>query len=189
MEARVDLAREELADGTIRYFGTLDQGLAWCEDQLLAATVAPAQERVSAAAVFDEIVRLSAPGQGDEPYLREIRVDAGQTLLEAGADTQDIYLVVSGSLSVRIRGVGEEALVVRGLEAGSVFGEMALYLGGTRSAAVVAETDAVVRALGVEALGRLERDNPPLATEVHRLLARLLATKLRQTNTWLSHLR
>ena len=40
-----------------------------------------------------------------------------------------------------------------------------------------------------EELARLERDNPPLAMAVHKLLARLLATKLRQTNTWLSHLR
>jgi CRP-like cAMP-binding protein len=54
---------------------------------------------------------------------------------------------------------------------------------------VVAETDAVVLSLGAEAIARLEEDDPRLATRLHKLLARLLATKLRQTNTWLSHLR
>jgi SulP family sulfate permease len=189
MEARVDLARVELSDDTIHYFDTLDQGLAWCEDQLLETSSEPAGGLVGAAELFGEIVRLAGPGDEAEPYLREIEVRAGETLIESGSDAADIYLVVSGSLSVQVRGVGEERIVLRGLEPGSVFGEMALYLGGTRSAAVVAETRAVVRALSAGALARLEQENPPLATAVHRMLARLLATKLRQTNTWLTHLR
>ena len=187
IEARVDLAREELAEG-IRYFRTLDQGLAWCEEQLLAEAPDPGHRRVDAAAIFDAIVALTSR-DGAEPFLREIRIPAGETLIEAGSEAAEIYLVVEGSLSVLIRGVGEERIVLRGLEAGSVFGEMAIYLGGRRSAAVVADTAAVVRALDAASLERLEREDPALAAGVHKLLGRLLATKLRQTNTWLSHLR
>ncbi|MFM7273069.1 MAG: cyclic nucleotide-binding domain-containing protein [Gammaproteobacteria bacterium] len=187
IEARVDLAREELAEG-IQYFRTLDQGLAWCEEQLLAEQPDPDHRRLDGTAVFDAIVALTAR-DGAPSFLRDIRVEAGQTLIEAGSEAAEIYLVVEGSLSVRIRGVGDEQIVLRGLEAGSVFGEMAIYLGGRRSAAVVAETAALVRALDAASLERLEREDPSLAAGVHKLLGRLLATKLRQTNTWLSHLR
>jgi len=189
LAARLDLAREELAEGIVRYFGTLDQGLAWCEDQLLHGTLPPHVGRVNATHIFEEIVHISRVQGGWEPYLREVRVPAGETLIAVGGETADIFHVESGSLSVQIEGVGKERIVLRGLEPGSVFGEMAFYLGGRRSAAVVAETDAVLQVLGARALDRLERENPALAAKVHRLLARLMALKLRQTNAWLSHLR
>ena len=65
---------------------------------------------------------------------------------------------------------------------------MALYLGGKRSASVVADTPATVSRLSGGSLRRMEQENPELAMAVHKLMAKLLATKLRQTNTWLSHL-
>jgi len=189
METRVDLAREELAEGDIGYFSTLDQGLAWCEDQLLEESSELPQDRVDMYGLFDEIVRLAGDSGGAGAYLRELRVKAGDVIMDPGSEATDICLLQSGSLSVVVQGAGRERIVLRGLEPGSVFGEMALYLGGARTAAVVAETDAVVLSLGAEAIARLEEDDPRLATRLHKLLARLLATKLRQTNTWLSHLR
>ena len=53
----------------------------------------------------------------------------------------------------------------------------------------VAKTDATVLKLSGEALRRIENEAPDIGMAIHRLLARLLAIKLRQTNSWLSHLR
>lgn len=189
MEARVDLARIELADGSVLYFQTLDQGLAHCEDELLGDSETITSGLVGTAEIFGRIVELSARGAHAESYLSELQVKAGETLIGAGSAADGIYVVRSGSLTVKIAGASAETIALRGMEPGSVFGEMAFYLGGKRSATVTADTDAVVLRLGNEALERMERDDPPLAMEVHKLMARLLATKLRQTNTWLSHLR
>ena len=189
MEARVDLARIELADGFIKYFDHLDQGLAYCEEVLLSAFAGSFEKRVNSSAIFSEILAMSDPGGQSQNYLNPIQVKDGETLIEAGDPADDIYLVESGSLEVRIQGVDQRPIVVRGLEPGSVFGEMALYLGGRRSASVVATSDAVVQQLDHASLQRMEQDNPQVAMAVHRMLARLMATKLRQTNTWLSHLR
>lgn len=189
IETRVDLARVELADGFIRYFDQLDEGLAFCEEELLNAHEGEYEKLVSASQIFDEILDLSQRSNNEEQYLEQIHVAPGELLIEAGAEADDIYLVESGSLNVVIEGIDHRPMVVRGLEAGSVFGEMALYLGGARSASVIASTEAVVRRLDHASLQRMESENPQLAMVVHSMLARLLALKLRQTNTWLSHLR
>ena len=109
-------------------------------------------------------------------------------MIEVGDPAKDIFIVESGSLSVKTVGLEHKTIVLRGLEPGSVFGEMALYLSGSRSASVVADSDSTVSRLSSQSLARMEREDPVLAMAVHKLLAKLLATKLRQTNTWLSHL-
>lgn len=188
LEAKVDLSKNELREGVIKYFENLDQGLSYCEDLILEEHTELRAERVSAAGIFADILQVSADTISAGEYLSREQVSAGQTLIEVGDPAQDIFIVESGSLSVKTVGLEHKTIILRGLEPGSVFGEMALYLGGSRSASVVAETDATVSRLSGESLARMEKEDPTLAMAVHKLLAKLLATKLRQTNTWLSHL-
>ena len=188
LEAKVDLSKNELSESVIKYFDSLDQGLAYCEDLILEEQTELRAERVSAAGIFADILQVSADTISAGEYLSREHVAAGQTLIEVGDPAKDIFIVESGSLSVKTVGLEHKTIVLRGLEPGSVFGEMALYLGGSRTASVVADTDAVVSRLSGESLARMEKENPTLAMAVHKLLAKLLAQKLRQTNTWLSHL-
>jgi SulP family sulfate permease len=188
VEARVDLSKNELSDVLLHYFDTLDQGLAYCEDQILEDRAELRAERVSAADIFAGILDVSADTLLAGQYLSREEVAAGDVLIEVGDPADDIFIVESGSLSVRTVGVEHKAITLRGLEPGSVFGEMAFYLGGSRTASVVADTDSVVNRLSGDSLRRMELESPQLAMAVHKLLARLMATKLRQTNTWLSHL-
>ncbi len=187
-EAKVDLSKNELSQEVIKYFDNLDQGLSYCEDQILLGQDHLRTERVSAATIFADIIDVSPETVEAGDYLKELCVPAGQTVIEIGDPASDIFIVESGSLSVQTSGLEGKKIVLRGLEPGSVFGEMALYLGGARSASVIAETDAVVKKLSAASLSKMEQDDPQLAMVVHKLLAKLLATKLRQTNTWLSHL-
>lgn len=188
MEARVDLSKNELSDSIIKYFDTLDQGLAYCEDLILTEQVEMQAERVSASEIFADILQVSAESVSAGDYLYQEKVRAGETLIEVGDPAQDIFILESGSLSVKTVGLEHKTIILRGLEPGSVFGEMALYLGGSRSASVVADSNATVSRLSGDSLRRMEQEDPQLAMAVHKLLAKLLATKLRQTNTWLSHL-
>jgi SulP family sulfate permease len=188
LEARVDLSKNDLSDQQIRYFDNLDQGLAYCEDQILEGHEELRTERVSAAEIFADILQVSADTLEAGDYLSREHVDAGETLIEVGDPADDIFIVESGSLSVKTVGLEHKTIILRGLEPGSVFGEMALYLGSSRTASVVADTPSVVNRLSGDSLRRMEQEDPQLALAVHKLLAKLMATKLRQTNTWLSHL-
>ena len=187
-EAKIDLSKNELSDQQIRYFENLDQGLAYCENQILEGHDELRTERVSAAEIFADILHVSADTLAAGEYLSSEQVDAGETLIEVGDPADDIFIVESGSLSVKTVGLEHKTIILRGLEPGSVFGEMALYLGSSRTASVVANTASVVNRLSGDSLRRMEEEDPQLAMAVHKLLAKLMATKLRQTNTWLSHL-
>jgi CRP/FNR family transcriptional regulator, cyclic AMP receptor protein len=62
-------------------------------------------------------------------------VDAGHTLFREGSTATNLYIVLAGSVSVRRGG-----RVVARVGPGEVIGELAVVLGGTRTATVVAET-------------------------------------------------
>jgi len=188
MEAKVDLSKNELSDKVVKYFDSLDQGLAYCEDLILEGHEELRSEKVSAAQIFADILDVSAESLRAGDYLTQVKLEAGDIVIQVGDPADDIFIVESGSLSVQTTGLEHKKIILRGLEPGSVFGEMAVYLGGARSASVVADSRATVSRLSGDSLRQMERENPQLAMAVHKLLAKLLATKLRQTNTWLSHL-
>jgi CRP/FNR family transcriptional regulator, cyclic AMP receptor protein len=62
-------------------------------------------------------------------------VDAGHTLFREGSMATNLYIVLAGSVSVKRGG-----RVVTRVGPGEVIGELAVILGGTRTATVVAET-------------------------------------------------
>jgi hypothetical protein len=94
--------------------------------------------------------------------LTERRIPSGSRLLSAGEAGAEAYVVAEGRLrvSMRIAGVGEEALAFLG--PGEVVGEMALVDDAPRSADVVAQDGPVcVFALPREVFRRLVADGTP----------------------------
>lgn len=91
----------------------------------------------------------------------------GETILRAGAEGSSMFVIHDGTVSVRVStdGVGRE---VAQLGAGSVFGEMALLTGESRSADVVALTDAVVLEIRKESFSPILRNNPELASAISK---------------------
>ena len=65
---------------------------------------------------------------------------------------------------------------------GSIIGEIGMYLGLPRSASLIAETDSVVWRLPLDAVARMEQDDPRSAAALHEILARMLAGRLIQAN-------
>ena len=61
---------------------------------------------------------------------------------------------------------------------GVVVGEVAMYLGGPRTADVVAETPSVVLRLSRASMERMEAEEPELAAALHRRLAENLAERV-----------
>jgi len=77
---------------------------------------------------------------------------------------------------------------LRTMGAGTVVGEMGLYLQQARSASVVADAPTVVHRLTAEALDRMEHSDPAAAAALHRFMAHLLAERLANTNKTLQAL-
>ncbi len=158
-------------------FADLDRGIEWCEERLLAEFAGerpasgPAGPGVAAAShdVLD-FDRFAA-------HLERVEVPAGHVVAEEGDDATDVFVVVSGRLTALVD-VDGRPLRIRTMSAGTVVGEVSLYLGGARTASVVSETPCTLLRASADALRELERRDPQLAIEFHRWLAARLAERL-----------
>ena len=188
-ELRRDMAKSRLSSDFIRYYKTQEEALAYCEDQIILEQELTEELESPVKQFLDELRQPEQlPGtdwRQIEAYLESISVDAGECLIETGAPADCLYIVESGELNVTTEGIQGKPFVLRVLESGSVFGEMALYLDGVRTATVTAVSPSRVSKLPLGQLQRMEREYPELALAIHKYLARLISTKLRQTNTLL----
>jgi CRP-like cAMP-binding protein len=94
----------------------------------------------------------------------------GETITREGADAHHLYIILSGSVSVRVGGL-EEKREVGKLRAGDFFGEMALLTGERRSASCVALDEVDCYRLDAEAFRSLLGRHPDLANRVAQVLA------------------
>ena len=99
----------------------------------------------------------------------EIEVPAGTTLIEAGAIEDSLYAIATGRVRVHL---GERTLNV--LEAGAVFGELAVLVPEPRAASVTTLERTVVLRLRKPVVDELLVDQPELARSVIEVLVATL---------------
>lgn len=88
----------------------------------------------------------------------------GEAILRAAAAGDSMFVVHSGTVSIRISDPGATGgAEVAQLGPGSVFGEMALLTGETRTADVIAITDVVALEIVKDSLQPILQNNPDLA--------------------------
>lgn len=99
----------------------------------------------------------------------------GDVIIPAGTVGKEIYVVLDGVVEVRLPGVGTPLAV---LDTGQVFGEIAFITDATRSADVVALTDARLLVLTQAYLRKLMKASPDLAAKLLLNLSRVLAERV-----------
>jgi CRP-like cAMP-binding protein len=125
------------------------------------------------ALTFDETRRLFAIAQAETRR-------AGETIVEANAMGQALYLVKRG----RVR-VVREGTVIGKLGEGELFGEMSLVDDLFTSAAVVAETEVELVALPRRPFELMVASDLVLAVKIYRAFCRTLSDRLRRANAHL----
>jgi CRP-like cAMP-binding protein len=117
----------------------------------------------------------------DELVLR--RLAPGEVLVEAGSEARELAVVIDGSLGVDLVAADGTLTRIAELGAGSIVGEVAVLLGGRRTAAVVALAATTVVDLTAEGVGVLLAAAPELGVELtaqatRRLREAQLASRL-----------
>jgi hypothetical protein len=107
-------------------------------------------------------------------HLSEVRVPAGAVICTRGEPGDRFYIIQAGSVEVRL-GVSPVGLGLYRLAPGNHFGEMALLIGATRSADVVALEDTVLWALERSDFDRVMDESVSLPRALNRSLAQRLA--------------
>lgn len=91
---------------------------------------------------------------------------AGDTLFSEGEPGNSMYVVVSGTADVSIRGK-----VVETAQAGTILGEMAIIDGSPRAATVMTQEGCSLIAIDANRFSALTRDMPDFALHVMRAMA------------------
>jgi SulP family sulfate permease len=169
----------EVAEPRVRTFAELDRGVEWCEDRLLEVEAAPVPERRRplAALLRRGLGDSVDPGRLTE-YLEPVEVEAGRELIRQGDSSDDLYFLESGRLTAQLMSPEGEAVRIQTMGPGAVVGEVSLYGGTARTASVVSETPSKLHRLTKANLDDMERRDPELAAALHRVFARLLASRL-----------
>ncbi len=168
----------------LRLTQDLDTALEWSEDYLL--------DRASGGRVDSTILPLEQIDffeglpAGEMAALEKVltRRDfmRAQTLCREGDAGDRMWLIVKGSVSVRITTDAGEERRIAGLGRGTTVGEMALVESVPRSATIVADDDVVCYELSRAGFDMLLNDHPMLASNILGNLARELTRRLRRTS-------
>lgn len=102
---------------------------------------------------------------------------AGQTVLEAGDPTQDLFFVAEGELRVVTRSSSGHEIVLNDIGPGQFFGEIAAIDGGLRSTGVVALTAARACVIAAKPFMRFALSTPEASLELMRRLSTLVREK------------
>jgi sulfate permease, SulP family len=174
---------ESESDGEdFRVFADLDRGLEWCESELLREALGrPAPPATTELPVRDVLASLLPDAAAVDrllSYLQREVLATGQWLIREGDAPDHLYVLASGQLTAQREQPGRESLRLQTQRGVQVVGEIGFYLGQPRSADVIADETSVVYRLSAEALQRMERHDPALASVLHQLIVRLLAGRV-----------
>jgi CRP-like cAMP-binding protein len=107
-------------------------------------------------------------------FAERLRFPAGSSVAGAGNVDTSLFVVVGGTVEVRI--TPDRTVTLR---AGALIGEVAFFDGLGRSADVVAATDTDVLRISASGFEQFAARHPGLAIEMLRDLGRILALRLR----------
>ncbi|MEZ4584545.1 MAG: Crp/Fnr family transcriptional regulator [Caldilineaceae bacterium] len=167
-------------------FPTLDLGLIWCENQILAAVDRCAQGQDTPNFV-DYVLTMLPATQADElatrraslaAVIEERRYAPAESIICAGEQPDGLFYLEEGEVVVQTSSPEGAPLILRRMQPGVVIGEISLYTGGGATADVVAGQPSALSLISRAAIAELERTSPDMAIALHRMLARDLSKKL-----------
>jgi SulP family sulfate permease len=168
-----------------RVFHDTDRALEWAEDRLIASELDGMLTRDDYA--LDRLDVLAGLSGVECEVLRSLLVRKsyrkGETVFGEGDESRELYIIVRGTASVKIRlsGADRENRLAT-FSAGTVFGEVALLDQQRRSATVEADEDLVCYVLTEDAFEILQREHGRIAIRLLTNLGRELSRRLRGAN-------
>jgi CRP-like cAMP-binding protein len=97
--------------------------------------------------------------------MREVTVEAGETLASEGENAYELFVIEAGDAEVH-----KDGKVVRALHEGDFFGEIGLLATGTRTASVVATAPMQLAVMFSREFKQIERRMPAVAQKLREAM-------------------
>lgn len=177
------LSRESIDERSaqVRLFPDLDRAVEYAEEDILARHMPKELERaLSFDAQFASLP--SAERALLRHYFESVTFAGGEVLIRQGSESHDMFFIEEGHVVVTMDLADGGSIRLKASGAGTAVGEIAFYLGGKRSASVIATARTRALRLSAERLGQMRVEAPAVAAALHDHMARLLALKMLETN-------
>jgi glutaminase len=173
-------------------FPNEDSALESCEDALLRVVLK--DHRVEThSCTLAECAVFAGCNEAEMGLLEErmgsISHAAGENIILSGADSDELFVLTSGSVEVRLRLDGNRFQRLDVFSAGMCFGELAFLDGSPRSADIVAVTPVTCRVINRGFFDEMGERQPLLKAKILNEIAVQLCERLRQANIEISALR
>jgi sulfate permease, SulP family len=159
----------------------LDEGVSWCEDQILADFVTE-DDNQDLVSLLEQLLGQDEAAQVVAARFERLSVHTGEVLFRQGDPGDALYLVLRGAVSIVLDLPGARELHLRTMRAGAILGEMALYTGAPRSATARVNEDGIFYRLSQESYDRINTANPAEAVLLHMFIVRLMSERLGRAN-------
>lgn len=174
--------KQGVIDGTkkIKLFPDLDQGLEWCENQLLK-NIPHHLQMDSVSSTLSELIPDEQQQSVFKKYLARKEVAAKSILFKQNDPADCLYFIEAGEVAVFLES-DQSVIRVSKSGPGTIVGEIGFYLHTKRTATVRTETDCVIFELTENALLELGKEHPKIAMAFHKGIVKALALRIIQTN-------
>lgn len=160
----------------LQFLTSLDSALEWCEDDILArfesTKTKESQEELFDSTVDDMLAQIEKSERFEAmlesliPYLEPKSAGSGEVILDEGASLDGVLLFASGQAEEVRLGEGEDHNVpvrLRTFTAGALVGRANPEQFFSARGRIIALTPCAVSFLSLDALSRMEAENPNLA--------------------------
>lgn len=159
----------------------LDQGLEWCENNILENLQSEAADRRGIYEHIEESISDPAQLVRLKDYLILEPVAEGEVLTRMADVSDKVFFLESCTASAYIIDSNGVERRVSGAGRGAVYGEIGFILGIPRTALVRVDSKGAIYSLSRESLTKMEKDEPELASAIMRYLAETVTERLAST--------
>lgn len=174
----------------VRLMDTLDEAIEWVEDRILEEPETFQHDPNSRPLDLSQFELFQAPESETDALMSlmkacvvERSVAHGQWIFRRGDEGDEIFLVRRGTVRVQLPLEGGKHHTLAYFGPGNFFGEMAFLDRGSRSADAVATTDTDLFILSRQRFEEVLKQQPSIGGKVFARLARVLAMRLRFTDS------
>jgi len=169
------------------FFIDSDAALEYCENALLQVKLGNHWNAAPVVGLGDTFL-FSGLGQDDLIWLDSVMsagsANTGDVIIHAGDESDHLYLLLSGSVEVRLPSIsGQAAKRLDVFFGGMSVGEMGFLDGSPRSADVIALEPSSYRVIDRPLFARLEHECPRIKIRLLEQLSRHLSANLRRANS------
>ncbi|MGK7939320.1 MAG: SLC26A/SulP transporter family protein [Crocosphaera sp.] len=167
-----------LQEEFIHIFEEMNQGLAWCEEQLLNQYY-PIHK--SCQLLENQLKKFFPPSVDSSKlmtYLKPFKLLPGDVLFTPGHLTLGMYFLESGKLSVIKEITPGKTKYLRTYKSETIIGEIGFYKQSNHSASVIADEYSSVYFLSSHDFRRMEKEEPELAVAFHKFIIKVLIERL-----------